>query len=191
MKRRPILGIIVIASALAVVIPGFAVRAAESPAPRLDGQRVEVCQVHSGKIIRVAPPAARNSRAFTEDLTRCGRTDGDALAGGILATFAVGDEQFRVWVTNPATIEQILALQAGTSTASIPNGVIHYGSGAGGHNAPWSWHLDPEQIEMADFTTEVCDAAPSYVEENLDEFVEVVGRYCPWGATLVTVEDYR
>jgi hypothetical protein len=50
------------------------------------------------------------------------------------------------------------------------------------HNLPWSWHLDPEEIEMAEMTTEVCNGTPSYVEEHLDEFIETVGRYCPLNA---------
>jgi hypothetical protein len=43
---------------------------------------------------------------------------------------------------------------------------------------------------MADFTTEVCDARPSYVEENVGEFVDNVGRYCPWSARLVELRNY-
>ena len=113
------------------------------------------------------------------------------LAGGILATFESQGQRFRVWVTNPSTIEQVLALQRGESRASIPNGRILRGPGQGDHNAPWSWHLDPQDVEMAEATIEVCDGAPQYVEDNLDEFVDTVGRYCPWGAKLVGVEDYR
>ena len=114
-----------------------------------------------------------------------------ALQGGILATFQSSGEQFRVWVTSETAIEQILALQAGESEASIPNGPLVRGSGADDHNDPWSWHFDPEQIEMAELTIELCDGRPSYVEENLDTYIEEVGRYCPWGAELVSVEDYR
>ena len=44
---------------------------------------------------------------------------------------------------------------------------------------------------MAEFTIEVCDGRPSFVEENVDEFVDNVGRYCPWSAALVQVEDFR
>jgi hypothetical protein len=44
---------------------------------------------------------------------------------------------------------------------------------------------------MADATIELCDGSPSYVEANLTEYVEVVRRYCPWGATLVDLKDYR
>jgi hypothetical protein len=117
--------------------------------------------------------------------------DGGDLSGGLLATFDVVGEEFSVWVTNPQTIEQILDLQSGASQANIPNGVILRGSGKADHNAPWGWHLDPEQIEMAEVTVEVCDGTPSFVEEELDYFVEDVGRYCPWSAQLVAVEDYR
>jgi hypothetical protein len=117
--------------------------------------------------------------------------DSGDLSGGALATFEVAGEEFSVWVTNPQTMEQILDLQSGASRANIPNGVILRGPGEAGHNAPWSWHLDPEQIEMAEVTTEVCDGTPSFAEDELDYFVEDVGRYCPWSAQLVAIDDYR
>lgn len=44
---------------------------------------------------------------------------------------------------------------------------------------------------MASMTTEVRDAEPSYVEQNVDEFVDNVKRCCPWSAKLVSVQDYR
>lgn len=124
----------------------------------------------------------------------CGFGDDDednALAGGVLATFDVVGEEFKVWVTNANTIDQILALEAGESQAGIPSGRILHGPGQGDHNAPWTWHLDPEDIEMAEMTIGGCDAAPNYVEANVDEFVDVVQRYCPWSAQLVSVEDFR
>ncbi|HET7010050.1 MAG TPA: hypothetical protein VFI11_04685, partial [Anaerolineales bacterium] len=112
--------------------------------------------------------------------TPTGEGSDSELRGGVLATFDVDGERFRVWVTNPATVEQLLALRDGTSSAGIPNGRLLRGAGETNHNAPWSWHLDAEDIEMAEVTMEVCDGRPSYVEENLDEFIESVGRYCPW-----------
>lgn len=113
------------------------------------------------------------------------------LAGGVVATFRVGTETFRAFVTNPETVAQLFALQQGQSSASIPNGRMLRGSGAGNHNAPYTWHLDPTDIMMADATIELCDGAPSYVEAHLAEFVDVIGRYCPWGAQLVSIRDYR
>jgi hypothetical protein len=116
---------------------------------------------------------------------------GIGLEGGVLATFDVYGEQFRVWVTNPATIEQILALANGQGTATIPVGRVRYGPGQAAHNRPWNWHLDPWDIEMAESTIELCDGTPSYVDAHLDEWIATVGIYCPWGAVLVDVEDFR
>lgn len=107
------------------------------------------------------------------------------LKTGALATFAVSGEKFRVWTTNPTTIAQLRALLAGTSQAYIPNGRILRGSGKAGYNAPWHWHLDPNDIHMAEVTTEVCDGRPSYVNAHLTDFTGRVKRYCPWGAKLI------
>jgi hypothetical protein len=112
-------------------------------------------------------------------------------AGGVLATFEVTDETFRVWVTSSETIEQLYALQRGESMANIPNGPIHRSPGQGDHNAPWNWHLDPELTQMAEITIELCDGAPSFVEANVDYFIDEVGQYCPWAAELLELEDFR
>lgn len=114
----------------------------------------------------------------------------DALTDGVLATFRVSGEDFRVWVTEPQAIQQIFDLRDGTSSANIPNGAIHAGPGPADHNAPWTWHMDPEDIEMAESTVEVCDGRPSLVDSLLDDYLDV-GRFCPWGAELVEVDDRR
>lgn len=117
--------------------------------------------------------------------------DGKALLrGGVLATFEVTGERFGVWVTDAQAMWDLVRLRRGESAANIPNGRILRGPGLAGHNAPYSWHLDPEDVEMAEFTIEVCDARPSFVEENVGEFVDNVGRYCPWNAELVGLKNY-
>lgn len=114
----------------------------------------------------------------------------DGLEGGVLATFRVSGEEFRAWVTNEATIQQIFDLESGESAANIPNGALLEGPGPADHNAPWSWHLDPEDIEMAELSVEVCDGRPSLVESLREDYL-TVGRFCPWGAELVGVQDLR
>jgi hypothetical protein len=114
----------------------------------------------------------------------------DSLTGGALATFEVEGERFRVWTTNPQTIHDLYELQQGTSTANIPNGRILRGAGQARHNAPYRWHLDPQDIAMAEVAIELCDGLPSYIEENVEEFVDRVGRYCPWAAELVELRDF-
>ena len=44
---------------------------------------------------------------------------------------------------------------------------------------------------MAEVAIELYDGTPSFVEEEVDYFVETVERYCPWSARLVEVQDFR
>lgn len=122
-------------------------------------------------------------------LGSCHTADDPGLNGGVLAVFAVQEEHFAVFVTNPATCEQIIALRDGRSQASIPNGRLRRGQVP--YNLPWSWHIDPDDMAMAEATIELCDATPSYIEAHLDEWLNTVVRFCPWSARLVSVTDYR
>ena len=105
--------------------------------------------------------------------------------------FEVSGERFSVFVTNSGTISEILALEAGMSEASSPHGRLIRGPGPAEYNLPWSWHMDPVDIEMAEVTIELCDAKPSIIENNLEEWLNVVGQFCPWDARLVSVDDLR
>ena len=113
------------------------------------------------------------------------------LSGGVLATFSVRGERFRVWITNENTIQQVFELRDGSGQATIPNGPLLSGAGQGNHNRPWSWHLDPAQTRLAETTIEVCDGLPSDVEANMDYWMNTVLRFCPWSAELEGVVDYR
>lgn len=106
-------------------------------------------------------------------------------ASGIVATFDVGGETFRAHIENPATIQQVIDLQNGQSTATIPIGALLPGEE---YNTGWSWHTDPWDIAMAEVTIELCDGLPSHVEADLDYWLYTVGTYCPWGAVLIDVE---
>ena len=103
----------------------------------------------------------------------------------MIVTFEVEAERFRALLTDPADVAIAQALLAGEEAPSIPNGLVAQGDG--GFNAPWTWHLDPESIEFADMTVEVCDGLPSYVEAG----TVTSDRYCPWGAVVVAVEPVR
>ncbi len=116
---------------------------------------------------------------------------GDELSGGVLATFDVQGEVFQVWVTNAGTIGQLFDLADGLSVANIPIGPLLAGPGRGDHNAPWSWHLDPAETSMAEATIELCSGLPSFVEADLDVWLNDVGSYCPWSAELAGLQDFR
>lgn len=113
------------------------------------------------------------------------------LKGGVVAVYEVTGERFSVFVKNPTAVQRLVRIRNGENLGQIPNGRILRGAGAANHNAPRAWHLDPDEIEIVDTVIELCDGRPSYVDDNIAEFVDVIGRYCPWGAKLVRIEDHR
>lgn len=52
------------------------------------------------------------------------------------------------------------------------------------YNNNWSWHFVENQWDLAEISMEVCDGRPSFVEEELDYWVDQVGRFCPWSARV-------
>jgi hypothetical protein len=105
--------------------------------------------------------------------------------GLAVVTFRVGDEVYRILITDPADLAIAQRLLAGDDTAPrIPNGLIVRGESS--VNEGWSWSIDPESLEFADMTTEVCDGLPSYVEDG-----SLTGDYfCPWSAEVADVTVY-
>src|SRR5688500_6417332 len=67
-------------------------------------------------------------------------------------------EEYKIRLTEPADIEIAHKLLAGEEAPRIPNGVVV-------RREPdiisgYTWHIDPESVEFADFTVEVCDGLP-------------------------------
>jgi hypothetical protein len=122
-------------------------------------------------------------------LVSCSSLTHPVLKDGVLATFDVNGERYSIFITNTQTIEQVIALWNGQATASIPSGRVIRGRVS--YNKAWSWHIDSEDVSMADATIELCDGVPSYVEAHLDEWIANVGYFCPWSAELVALKDYR
>jgi len=165
------------------------------PRPRSYGALVLILVISSCALAAAAFASARDRTAGST--TRAGTVkptkpvNAPALRGGVLATFEVHGEVFRVWVTNSEAIDQLFALRQGQSTGTIPIGRVLHGPGRAAHNAPWRWHLDPDEFGLAEFTIELCDARPSFVQENVNYFVKTVRTYCPWGAVLFDLQDFR
>ncbi len=113
-------------------------------------------------------------------LTACG----NATDEGVIVTFRVADrEQYKIQLTDPAEIATAQKLLAGEESPKIPNGVIIYGDP--GINEGYSWHIDPESFEFAEFTTEVCDGLPSDVEQG----ILTSDYYCPWAAEVIAIDE--
>lgn len=121
---------------------------------------------------------------------------GCAPSGPTVATFEVaGQETYRIELATPELIRHARQLMAGEDVGRIPNGrIVRDDSGADDSgidnsvsdpiNAPWSWHIDPATLEFADFTTEVCDGLPQYVEDG----TLTSDYFCPWSAEIIAID---
>lgn len=87
--------------------------------------------------------------------------------------------------TDPTTIQQAVAILNGAPNM-FPIGPLRRGDG--GFNSPWSWHFDPDEVRLTEVAVEVCDGLPSYVEENLEDFLVRGVGYCPWSERIVGEE---
>ena len=117
-------------------------------------------------------------------LTSCGAAaTSTSTPEGVIVTFSVESEQFKIRLTDPADIEIARKLLAGEEAPNIPNGIVVRGDSD--VNVGYSWHIDPDSVEFADLTTEVCDGRPSDVEKS----VITSDRYCPWAAKVVAIDE--
>ena len=104
-------------------------------------------------------------------------------SGAALVTFQVANEVFRVSLSSADTIAAARRAQA-NGAARIPIGRIVPGTDV---NTGWSWHL--EDVTFAEVAIELCDGRPSDVERGGVAFGG--GRYCPWLASVVQIEERR
>jgi hypothetical protein len=91
-------------------------------------------------------------------------------------------ETFRVLMRAPGLISEA-DTRIGQGEGRIISGVVVKGDG--GFNSPWTWHLDPATLEFADNTVEVCDGCPTLMQADLDNYIDTVGRYCPWSTEII------
>ncbi|MEM0475151.1 MAG: hypothetical protein QXS11_07660 [Zestosphaera sp.] len=106
---------------------------------------------------------------------------------GWLFTIDVNGEKFKVVVKNSFVAEELRKILRGERFGIV---IGELRRGDGGFNKPWSWHLDPDTVEVADATIELCDGMPSFVESELEYWLNVVKRYCPWNTKVIAEEPW-
>jgi hypothetical protein len=96
----------------------------------------------------------------------------------------VGTETFRVRAEGNAKAALEARRQSGV--VGVISGRLVRGNG--GFNAPYGWHIDPASITAPDLAMELCDGKPSFIDPEIDYWVDTVKYYCPWGAKVISVE---
>ena len=99
-----------------------------------------------------------------------------------VATFQVVDQTYKIELATPELVEHAQKLLDGEDVSAIPVGTVVRDDAS--VNEPWTWHIDPATLEFADFTTEVCDGLPAYVEDG----TVTSDVYCPWSAKITAIE---
>ncbi len=148
------------------------------------------CAGDPGPTAGSVPPDAHASTTPAMSPTASPSSDPsrDAGSGSVIVTFrTAGDEEFRILLTDAEDIQMASRLLSGDEERPLfPNGQVVRGDD-GGVNTGYSWHIDPESVEFAEFTMEACDGRPSYVEDGS----HTSERFCPWSAVVVAIDPAR
>lgn len=102
------------------------------------------------------------------------------------------EEKIRIAVSSLEAKKDLIALYYGKSNKKIPNGLlIDDRPGKSPYDKKWSFHFAPDTVQFAEVAIELCDARPSYIEANLDQWLSEVKRYCPWSLQLVSIDKVK
>lgn len=115
---------------------------------------------------------------------RSGTCPGDCLKEGIYFSITACYETFNVLVTDTETIKKATKEYNGEINL-VPIGDLAYGDG--GFNYNWSWHLIPDTVRMGELAIELCDGCPSFVEADVDYWINNVGQFCPWSGNVTGI----
>jgi hypothetical protein len=133
----------------------------------------------SGPIMKLSSKEALNARVSTNTIPSPSEIQGKSF---ILQT-ANGD-RFKVYATDPEAIQLLTDNYHGLNNMFVMGGLV---IGNGGFNSPWSWHLDPDHVTMAEFSIELCDGTPAEVERNLPYWLFQVETFCPWSSKVIEI----
>jgi hypothetical protein len=93
-------------------------------------------------------------------------------------------DKFKVYATDLEAIQLLIDNYYGLNKMFVMGRLV---IGDGGFNSPWSWHLDPDHVTMAEFAIELCDGTPSEVEHNLPYWLFQVETFCPWSSKVIEI----
>lgn len=142
----------------------------------------ELARLAPDEVLALGGPAAVCDELLAQAATAAG-TSPDREEPVVL--WETADGTYRTSGHSQADLERIRAAIAAGEPAGIPNGELRLGDG--GVNVGHAWHV--VDVELADVTAEYCDATVAYVDEHLEEWYEQVGRFCPWSAVPLAVEE--
>lgn len=101
-------------------------------------------------------------------------------------------EKIAIAVSSLQAKKDLIELYYGKSNKKIPNGLlVDDRPGKNPYDKKWSFHFDPDTVQFAEVAIELCDARPSFVQANLDQWLRDVKRYCPWDLQLSSIDKVK
>jgi len=100
----------------------------------------------------------------------------------VRVAIGTGDQDFRVRITDPETLNAALDNKEGRKRTHIHGLVVRPKPDV---NKGYHWHLDPASIGFVESSIEVCDGSPADVEKG----AVTSDYYCPWSSRVVEVWD--
>ena len=98
---------------------------------------------------------------------------------------STGAENFVAATSVPAVIDRARAeLRKDIASRTLHiNGLIARADA--GDNLDWHWQFKPGEWDLVEVSIEVCDGRPSMVEADLDDWLDRIGRFCPWHSRVL------
>ncbi|PHN04628.1 BP74-related protein [Flavilitoribacter nigricans] len=93
------------------------------------------------------------------------------------------DYTFIAWTRDSTVLSHVeaqLALPEAERVQHINGQILEQPEGCD-LNTGWSWYFNPEDWDLADLSIELCDGNPQYVEDHLEDYLDI-DRYCPWSS---------
>ncbi|MEV6598605.1 hypothetical protein AB0M36_17265 [Actinoplanes sp. NPDC051346] len=115
-----------------------------------------------------------------------------APQGGYVATIQMvtddtgvpNGEVFRVQLVERQDIRDAFEVLRGRSNAHVNGKIVRTPSP---YNPGYNWHLDPNDVDFAHISIELCDGQPSFLSEDWWGSE----RFCPWQGKVVKMERVR
>jgi hypothetical protein len=96
----------------------------------------------------------------------------------------IESESFIFQLDDPTKIAEARAIISGTQQSQIVWGDIR--DGAANYNPRWHFQLDPVSIRFVQTAPQLCNLAPSIVEQRLQSGAPLPPDWCPWGHKVVS-----
>lgn len=128
--------------------------------------------------------------AFAHGGTDCA---GTTAVPALVTVQTAGPEQFIVRVVDQGLLDEMIDICMGVAPPRFVGvGLV---TGNAGHNHDplngtiWSWHGGEGAVGLGNVCAEIYDGVPSFVEANLEYWVETVGAFCPWSGQIIAIAE--